>query len=106
MKRVFVRGVSLNKKKPPQEEKRRWECSQMLAWFAMGIVAAILIYAMVMIAIMQHGEALIALIGFGTTLGIFAYKHYTRRAAQKDNLEQRRMYGSEVFNDARVEEAE
>lgn len=68
--------------------------------------AAVMVYSMVMIAIMQDGEALLALIGFSTAVGLFTIKYYMRRAAQKDNLEQCRRYGTEVFENSKVSEEE
>ena len=110
MKR-FAKCVSLplEKKQGGQDnapQKRYRDYSHLITTFGLSGVAVIMVFSMVMIALGVDSESLIALIGFGSAAGIFFFKYYMRRAAQKDNLEQRRKYGAEVFNDARVEEAE
>ncbi|MBQ8507494.1 MAG: hypothetical protein IJ466_08720 [Clostridia bacterium] len=110
--KLFQKCVSppLKQKKPGQEtaqgssgqEKRYRDYSHLITTFGLSGVAVIMVFSMVMIALGVDSESLIALIGFGSAAGIFFFKHYMRRAAQKDNLEQRRKYGAEIYNDANV----
>lgn len=86
--------------------KRFREYSKTITTAALIMAGVILIFAMVMIAVTADTSALEWLIGFASTAAVLIIKYYMRRAAQKDNLEQRRKYGAEVYEDAKVEEGE
>lgn len=86
--------------------KRFREYSKTVTTAALIMAGVILIFAMVMIAVTADTSALEWLIGFASTAAVLIIKYYMRRAAQKDNLEQRRKYGAEVYEDAKVEEGE
>lgn len=80
------------------------EYSKLVTTAALVMAGAILLFSMVMIAVTGDTGALEWLIGFASTAAVLIIKYYMRRAAQKDNLEQRRRYGAEVFEDAKVED--
>lgn len=84
--------------------KRFREYSKTVTTAALIMAGVILIFAMVMIAVTADTSALEWLIGFASTAAVLIIKYYMRRAAQKDNLEQRRKYGAEVYEDAKVED--
>lgn len=84
--------------------KRFREYSKTVTTAALIMAGVILIFAMVMIAGTADTSALEWLIGFASTAAVLIIKYYMRRAAQKDNLEQRRKYGAEVYEDAKVED--
>ena len=82
--------------------KKYREYSKIITAAALIMAAAILVFSMVMIAVTQEMGALEWLIGFASASGVLIIKFYMQRAAQKDNLEQRKKYGDEVFDDAKV----
>lgn len=84
--------------------KKFREYSKTVTTAALIMAGVILIFAMVMIAVTADTSALEWLIGFASTAAVLIIKYYMRRAAQKDNLEQRRKYGAEVYEDAKVED--
>lgn len=84
--------------------KKFHEYSKLVTTAALIMAGCILLFAMVMIAVTADTGALEWLIGFASTSAVLIIKYYMRRAAQKDNLEQRRRYGAEVFEDAKVED--
>ena len=86
---------------PPKEKPYR-EYSKTITTLTLIGVGVILAFSMVMIAVTGDTDALEWLIGFASAAGVFIVKYYMRRAAQKDNLEQRRKYGADVYNDANV----
>ena len=86
--------------------KKFREYLKLVTTAALVMAGAILLFSMVMIAVTADTGALEWLIGFASTAAVLIIKYYMRRAAQKDNLEQRRRYGAEVFEDAKVEEGE
>lgn len=86
--------------------KKFREYSKTVTTAALIMAGVILLFAMAMIAVTQDTSALEWLIGFASTAAVLIIKYYMRRAAQKDNMEQRRKYGAEVFEDAKVEEGE
>lgn len=86
--------------------KKFHEYSKLATTAALIMAGVILLFSMVMIAVTADTGALEWLIGFASTAAVLIIKYYMRRAAQKDNLEQRRRYGAEVFEDAKVEEGE
>lgn len=84
--------------------KKFREYSKVVTAAALIMAGVILLFAMVMIAVTADTGALEWLIGFASTSAVLIIKYYMRRAAQKDNLEQRRRYGAEVFEAAKVED--
>lgn len=86
--------------------KKFREYSKVVTAAALIMAGAILLFAMVMIAVTADTGALEWLIGFASTSAVLIIKYYMRRAAQKDNLEQRRRYGAEIYEDAKIEEGE
>lgn len=82
--------------------KKYREYSKVITAAALVMAAAILVFSMVMIAVTKETGALEWLIGFASASAVLIIKYYMQRAAQKDNLEQRRKYGEEVFEDAKV----